>query len=190
MSELEEEVRAADLLWLAPSQSVKTFGKEMVLAARGLPILDVACGTGRNSAWISQLGGQVVGVDINLRQIESARDYAKNTSLAQAFGRIDLLELDLIRSIWPYPPSSVGGIVNIHFLHRPLLMEFSRSLVSGGLLVLETVEARGGNYLQLPEAGLLRATLAEFFSFLVYKERPVGPEGVNAVTVRLVGRRH
>jgi SAM-dependent methyltransferase len=188
MSEVAE-VGAADLLWLAPSQTVKTFGKEIVHAARGLPILDVACGRGRNSAWISHLGGHVVGIDINLRPLKTAGDYAGDTTLAHAFRQVELLELDLIRGVWPYPPSSVGGIVNIHFLHRPLLMAFSRSLVSGGFLVLETVEARGGNYLQLPEAGALRDTLADFFSFLVYKERQVGAEGINAVTVRLVGIR-
>jgi SAM-dependent methyltransferase len=184
-----EEVSGSDMLWLAPSRSVKKFGKEIVLAARERPILDVACGGGRNSAWISHLGGRMIGIDVNLRQIEAKRNYLRDTSLARAFSRVDLLELDLIRGLWPYPPSSIGGIVNIHFLHKPLLQAFSESLVPGGFLVLETVEARGGNYLQLPEAGFLRATLAEFFSFLAYKERQVGPDGVNAVTVRLVGRR-
>lgn len=176
--------------WLTPSPSVRRFGPEIVLAAKRSPILDVACGRGRNSAWVSYLGGCVTAIDIDLSGIRAHRNDLPPSNLANALRRVELQRLDLVNDPWPYPPSSVGGIVNIHFLHEPLLEAFARSLVSGGLLVLETVDARGGNYRQLPEVGFLRKALGEHFEFPLYRERQVRTPGVNAVSVRLVGKRH
>jgi SAM-dependent methyltransferase len=175
---------------LTPSPSVRKFGREIVSAAEGRPILDVACGRGRNSAWLGYLGGRVTAIDIDLSGIRTHRNDLPSSTLADALRRIELKRLDLANDFWPYPPSSVGGIVNIHFLHLPLLEVFSRSLISGGLLVLETVDARGGNYRQLPEVGFLRKALGEHFEFPFYRERLVRTPGVNAVSVRLVGKRH
>jgi hypothetical protein len=66
---------------------------------------------------------------------------------------------------------------------------FSKSMLAGGFLVLETVEARGGNYHQLPKSGCIREILGNTFSFLIYKEQSAGPAGVDAVTVKLVARK-
>jgi len=183
------QISEADVLQLSPSPSVKRFGPELVLLAGQRPILDVACGGGRNSAWLAHLGGHVIGIDIDLRQIEAHRGNSENTAWSAAYQQVEVVEMDVIKSVWPYPPSSIGGIVNIHFLQESLLMPFSESIVSGGLLILETVEARGNNYLQLPKAGSLRAALESSFSFLVYKERSTGPDGVDAVTVQLIGKK-
>ena len=90
---------------------------------------------------------------------------------------------------WPYPPHSVGGVINIHFLHMPLLEMFSQSIIPGGFLIFETVEARGGNYHQLPKAGCIRAILDSSFSFLIYKEQSAGPASIDAVTVKLVAKK-
>jgi SAM-dependent methyltransferase len=173
---------------LTPSPSVKKFGKEIVSGAADLPILDVACGRGRNSAWLSYLGGHVTGLDIDLSGIEASRNLPSST-LANALRHIGLLRLDLVNDQWPYRPSTVGGIVNIHFLYEPLLAAFSRSLIPGGFLVLETVEARGGNYRHLPESGALKKALEGSFEFLLYREHRVRTPRVNAASVRVVGRR-
>jgi SAM-dependent methyltransferase len=175
---------------LTPSPSVRKFGEQIVSAAGGSPILDVACGRGRNSAWVSYLGGCVTAIDIDLSGIRAQRKDLPPSALADALRRVELQRLDLVNDPWPYPPSSVGGIVSIHFLHEPLLKAFARSLVSGGLLVLETVEARGGNYRLLPEVGFLRKALGEHFEFPLYRERQVRTPDVSAVSVRLVGERH
>jgi len=183
------KINAADLCSLSVSPRVRKFGREMVLAAEGHPILDVACGGGRNGVWLAHLGGRVVGIDVDLRGIEAERETKEKGSLNDAFRRIKLLNCDLIREPWPYPPQSVGGIVNIHFLEESLLPRFCDSLISGGLLILETVEARGENYFELPKAGFLREALEQSLSLLVYNERSVGPHGVDAVTVKLVGKK-
>jgi SAM-dependent methyltransferase len=174
---------------LTPSPAVRKFGHEIVSAAGGRPILDVACGRGRNSAWVSSLGGCVAAIDIDLSGISAHRNDLPPSTLADALRRVELQRLDLINEPWPYPPSSIGGIINIHFLYKPLLKAFSRSLISGGLLLLETVDARGGNYRQLPEVGFLRKALGEQFEFPLYRERQVRTPGVNAVSVMLVAKR-
>lgn len=174
---------------LTPSPSIKKFGEAIVSAAMGRPILDVACGGGRNSAWVSHLGGRAIAIDIDLSNIRANISDLPDSILAQALRRIELQQLDLIRDPWPFLPRSVGGLINIHFLHKPLLEAFSKSLVSGGLLILETIEARGGNYLQLPEAGFLKKALQEYFDFPVYIERRVKTGIANAASVKLVGKR-
>ena len=110
---------------LTPSPSVRKFGREIVLAAEGNPILDVACGRGRNSAWLSYLGGCVTAIDIDLNGISAHRNDLPPSTLADALRRVELQRLDLVNDPWPYPPSSVGGIINIHFLYEPLLKAFS-----------------------------------------------------------------
>jgi SAM-dependent methyltransferase len=192
MRKLEESIGLSEieLRGLSPSPLVRKFGRELVIEARAQPILDVACGGGRNSALLAQLGGRVIGIDIDLQRVEAERIAWETTTLGPAFRDLQLLRLDLLRSTWPYGPSSVGGIVNIHYFQKSLLSKFCTSLLSGGFLILETVEARGGNYRQLPKTGELRAMLDDSVSFLVYKEHRVNVEGVDAVAVKVVGRKH
>lgn len=134
-------------------------------------------------------GQDQTAIDIDLSGIRSHRNDLPPSTLANAIRRVELQRLDLVNDAWPYGPSSIGGIINIHFLHEPLLKAFSSSLISGGLLVPETVDARGGNYRILPEPGFLRKALAEHFAFPLYRERQVRTPGANPVSVRLVGKR-
>src|SRR5262245_2356601 len=48
---------------LEPTKFVRRFGPLMVPAAAGYPILDVACGSGRNGVFMAELGAPVIGVD-------------------------------------------------------------------------------------------------------------------------------
>jgi hypothetical protein len=68
-------------------------------------------------------------------------------------------------------------------------MSFSESIAEGGLLILETIKARGGNFIAAANRSSLRGALEPAFSFLAYKERRTGPDGVDAVAVQLVGRK-
>ena len=63
------------------------------------------------------------------------------------------------------------------------------SLAPGGYLLLETVSGRGGNYLELPTAGAIRADLQNAFCFERYEERKVGPVDANSVAVKLLAKR-
>jgi hypothetical protein len=99
------------------------------------------------------------------------------------------MEMDLLADPWPFKERTTGGIVLVDFLDRSLFQLFERSLVTGSYLLIETISNRGGNYLELPAADELRKAFERSFEFSVYHERKAGPTGVNAVTVRMLGKR-
>ena len=166
-----------------PSRIVERFAEQIAHAAKGFPILDVACGSGRNTDVFVRLGCNVICLDKNLSQIESR--YSQETMPS----RLKLLKADLINDPWPVGVASVGGIINIHFLLPNLFSAFAESLIAGGYLVIETVPGCGGNYVQLPKANQLRTALSHMFEFEFYKENPAGPAACEAVTVRLAVKR-
>ena len=93
-------------------------------------VLDLACGAGRHSRALAELGFEVSAVD---------RD---TSGFADAPPGVSLLEADLEGGPWPYPGVAFDGIVVTNYLHRPLLPVLVGSLVPGGVLVYETF-ARG-----------------------------------------------
>ena len=90
--------------------------------ARG-PVLDVACGSGRHSRYLRDLGFEVIAVDRVPASIENVR-----------FVEADLED----GSPWPFEGERFGAIVVTNYLHRPLFPLLLRSLGDGGLLIYET----------------------------------------------------
>jgi SAM-dependent methyltransferase len=167
---------------LQPSVLVSRFGSQIVNAAGDRPILDVACGSGRNAQALSRLDATVICVDKDLTRLRSYEALISSEKLKPC-------QLDLERESWPFGKATVGGIINVHFLLPSLFSSFKASLFADGFLLIETVPGCGGNYLQLPRAGELRSSFADDFDFLFYRERKVGPPSCDAVTVQLVARR-
>jgi hypothetical protein len=159
---------------------IRRFYARMVGAARGKPILDIACGTGRNAIPFAVQGCTVICADKDLTRFHSPDGIS---------GQLIPQQLDLVAEPWPFRKSFVGGIVNVHFLLVPLFPYFESSLSPGGYLLLETVPGCGGNYLQLPKAGELRSLLEGAFDLEFYQERKVGPQGCGAVAVQLLAKR-
>jgi SAM-dependent methyltransferase len=163
---------------LAPSGLVRKFASKICGAAGGAPILDVACGTGRNAIFLSQLGCDVVCADKNLDRFEGHQSR-----------RLSTVKLDFLTDPWPFGHRTLGGIVDVHFLLSRLFPLFEKSLIPGGYLLLETVAGHGGNYLELPEAGMIKKSLQTAFQLEFYKECHDGPENCNAVSVQTLARR-
>lgn len=99
----------------------------------GLPIgtaLDAACGTGRHTAYLHQLGHEVIGADASQEMLARAR-----TRLPEVvFHEADLHQL-------PVPDNSVDTVVCALALTHipdlaPVLAEFARVLRPGGHLVI------------------------------------------------------
>lgn len=170
----------AEALLLHACPLIRKFCTKVAEAAKGKPILDVACGSGRNAFPLVQRGCTVICADNDLTRLRSPKRMA---------GQLIRRQLDLVVDAWPFEKSSLGGIVNVHFLLIPLFPYFESSLSPGGYLLLETVPGCGGNYLQLPKAGELRSLLKEPFELEFYKERKVGPQKCEAVAVQLLARR-
>lgn len=170
---------------IVPSPFLRKYGELLVRAAAGYPILDVACGGGRNSVLLASLGARVIGIDIDLDRSRLDQGRLTGASFEEVSHLITFVKHDLIREPWPFEAQSIGGVINIHFLHIPLLRLFSDCLIPGGCLLLETIGGHGENFQELPKAGTLRSALRSEFSFLTYQERKSGPSGANAVSVKL-----
>ncbi len=101
---------------LAPSPLVRRFAQKMADAAAGKPVLDVACGSGRNALALAQLGCTVICVDRDLTTLQAHVVRLRRTELRKAFSKLSLQQLDLVKDPWPFSASVAGGIINIHFL--------------------------------------------------------------------------
>lgn len=166
-----------------PSPLLKKFANTIVNAASGYPIIDVACGAGRNAFYLAQLGCKVICID---RDLSCLKDRWSGGEISK---HLTLIEMDLVADPWPFGERTIGGIVLVDFLDRSLFTFFERSLVTGSCLLIETISNRGGNYLELPSAGELRKAFEKSFEFHFYNEREAGPRQIDAVTVRMLGKR-
>jgi len=174
---------------LNPSLLVRRFGSKVAAASLGKPILDVACGSGRNAILLSGLGCTVLCIDRDLSRLRELLSQDAESFSGDASRKLILQQIDLVNDPWPFTSASVGGIVNVHFTLPALFPFFGSSLMPNGYLLLETVPGCGGNYLELPKKGELKAALEGSFSFEMYKEQAVGAPERNAVTVKLAARR-
>ncbi len=125
------------------------------LIPEGGTVLELACGRGRHTRYLSGLGYRVVAVDIDLSGLA---DLASDE-------RVELIQADLESGPWPLGSRRFDAIVVTNYLHRPLLPRLAKSLASGGVLLYETF-ARGNERFGRPSnpAFLLEpAELLEFF---------------------------
>src|SRR5262245_11265532 len=164
---------------LEPTSFIKRFGSRIAQAAGSHPVVDVACGSGRNAIFLAQLGSTVICVDKDLSRLPD--DKVLNVSLIKQ-------QLDLIADQWPFGAETIGGIVLVDFLYIPLFPFFNNCLIAGGCFLLETVSGRGGNYLELPRTGELLTAAEKAFDIEVYKESRVGPPQLQRVSVKMLAR--
>ena len=169
------------------SPFVQRFASKIAEAAGSAPILDVACGSGRNAFLLSEIGCEVICIDKDLSAIQKNSEREHLSPAAKS--RIRTYALDLIEQKWPFGKGMAGGIINVHFFLPRLLNVFARSLLPGAYLLIETIPGCGGNYLSLPRAGEVRNQLDSTFELTVYKESKVGPDSIDAVTVKVLAKR-
>jgi SAM-dependent methyltransferase len=90
--------------------------------------LDLACGAGRHSRYLSALGYRVVAVDLD---VSSLGGLASNDI-------IEIVEVDLEGGDWPFIARRFDGIVVTNYLHRPHFTSLVESLTPGGVLIFES----------------------------------------------------
>jgi len=111
-----------------PSEWVRRWAPRIV---PGACVLDLACGTGRHTRLLRDMGYRVHAVD---------RDAAAVAELRSVAG-VEVVVADLEGGPWPLAGQHFGGIVVTNYLHRPLLPALIDSLDAQGVLIYETFAA-------------------------------------------------
>ncbi len=137
--------------------------------------LDVACGNGRNAAYLARLGFTVDALDVSGVVIAWLRERVEREGLSVHPRRRDLTR-------GPLPPREYQVVLNFNFLQRDLFAALKEVTAPGGLVVFESFARL---QVELPlgrsdpehtlEAGELRRAFADF-EILDYREQTLFPE--------------
>jgi SAM-dependent methyltransferase len=119
----------------SPSPPLPWITRHAGLIPKTGPVLDLACGQGRHSRLLLELGYPVVAVDRNLEGVADLQNQ-QGIDLIEAD-----LEADLESDSWPFPAEHFAGIVVSHYLYRPNLPRLITSMRTGGILIYETFAA-------------------------------------------------
>lgn len=110
--------------------------KHAGLLSQNLPILDLACGGGRHSLYLLELGHRVTAVDKDVTAIR-ANDGVQNLSIVEA---------DLEAGTWPFSNQLFAGIVVVNYLWRPIFNDLLTALAPGGVLIYDTFAVGNEKY--------------------------------------------
>lgn len=137
------------------------------------PIADIACGYGRNGAYLAALNHPVIFMDMDndcLQFIAEGKNVAETGDIP--LKNIKIMNVDLTLD-WPFPKESLGGIICVHFYYPNLISRWISSIGENGFFYFETIDARTCNASMLPYENEIRDLLKSDFEILHYTEREV-----------------
>jgi tellurite methyltransferase len=169
--------------WCVPSP----FLVEHAALLRGHLALDVASGDGRHALWLARHGLRVHAIDISETAVRRLANAARREGHMVASLVADL-------EAFPLPAATYDVVVNINFLHRPLLPDLALALRPRGTLVFETFMAEQARYgpprnpAHLLEPGELLARFAGVLDVVEYREGPAQRDGRTVHIASLIAR--
>lgn len=98
------------------------------------PVLDLACGGGRNGIYLAMLGLPVILCDVSEEALSRARILAREQGVSPQFMVLDLEK----EGPFPLEEDTYGGIIVFRYLHRPLIPVIRKAIRSTGILIYET----------------------------------------------------
>jgi SAM-dependent methyltransferase len=114
-------------------------------AARGGPVLDVGCGTGRVALDLAARGHEVIGVDADPELVQLLRDRARERSLPVRAVAGDARSLDLgSRHDLAILPMQVAQLLGGELGRASMLAAMRRHLDPGGLLAIALADPFDG----------------------------------------------
>lgn len=122
-------------------QSVSPLLEKYIEHAKVGQAIDVACGTGRNTHYLADLGFLVDAVDISDYALERVKDSST----------IKKIDSDLDK--YNLTPNKYDLIVNVNYLNRRLVSQMKEALKSGGVIIFETFIVAHGDF-KLPTTNL------------------------------------
>lgn len=115
-------------------QSVSPLLEKYIAHAKVGQAIDIACGTGRNTHYLADLGFIVDAIDIS----DYALDKVRKSST------INKIDTDLNK--YNLTPNKYDLIVNINYLNRRLVSQMKDALKSGGVVIFETFIVAHGDF--------------------------------------------
>ena len=114
---------------------------ELTLAAALGPIVDLACGTGRNGLFLASQGLPVVFADRSAEALSEVRQQLSARGLVAETWHVDLETGDD-----PLAGKQFGAALVFRYLHRPLMPRLAASIAPGGLVIYETFTVHNLQY--------------------------------------------
>jgi tellurite methyltransferase len=137
-----------------------------------LPILDLACGNGRNGLFCLEHKLPITFADIKEQALADIKDsiaHERNTvgtSLA-SFLKIDFEQANLEQiNTNPLMKNSYSAVMVFRYLHRPLIEQIKAAVIPNGLVIYETftVDQAAFGRPKNPDFLLKTGELAQYFS--------------------------
>jgi SAM-dependent methyltransferase len=182
---------------MAASSLIHDYLDVLRAAARLSPVLDLACGAGRNGLPLVRQGIPVVFADNNPEAMERVRWSLERPACVAHKHLARLWEVDFEQeNSRPLEPDSFGAILVFRYLHRPLMPQINRAVKPGGLVIYETFTTRQAQLgrPKNPDYLLNPGELATYFSgweiLHEFEGETVGTEsGKPQAVARLVARK-
>lgn len=143
------------------------------------PILDLACGYGRHALHLNNLGYDVVCADFDYDVFRDRWFQSLNDMYPIIF--------DATKPI-PFKDNIFGGVIVVHFYYPGLFLNLKKIIVLKGLIFYESIGGQGANWMELGKEQQVKNELVDEFSFLIYKEKVVGPNKQHA-TLKMIAKK-
>ena len=145
------------------------------------PILDLACGNGRNGIFLAKKGLPVILCDVSEEALADAGMLAEKNGVAPLLWQVDLEKAEGS----PLAVDEYAGMLVFSYLHRPLIPCIQKSLKKKGLLVYETFTVDQSRYGKPhnPAFLLKHGELQSWFSDweILYYDEGIKPDPERAV---------
>jgi SAM-dependent methyltransferase len=99
-----------------------------------LPVLDLACGMGRNGLLLAEHGLNVVFADRSATALSGIDQQLQTTGLTGRTWQVDLEQ----PGVNPFGDDVFSAIIAFRYLHRPLFPPLRDAVTPGGLVIYET----------------------------------------------------
>lgn len=97
------------------------------------PVLDLACGSGKNGLYLARSGLNTLLADINNQALADINHIVQSEKLPA-----NIWQVDFENPQAPVAPREFSAIVVYRYLHRPLFNWIKQSVMPGGLLIYST----------------------------------------------------
>jgi len=113
---------------------------KLLTAATQLPVLDLACGRGRNGLYLVENKIPVTFADLRddvLEQVKASLSSFPDQNQAQILGRYWQVDFEKVNTA-PLKDKSFAAVMVFRYLHRPLFEQIKAAVKPGGLIIYET----------------------------------------------------